>query len=331
MPELAEERLPQFEVSAVSGGTLFGDERFSSDELLSLYEDTAGDVTAIFSSGGLFAYVSPACRATLGWDPNELVGRPVVDFVHPEDLASFTAGRRAALRSPMVSVASYRFRCSDGGYLWTESVLRQIVNPRPGGEILLMASIRDVAGRKLLEVELQRQALTDPLTGIANRTVFMDRLDQALRRLQRSDTVVAVIYLDLDRFKVINDSLGHDLGDRLLMMVAERAVATIRPADTLARIGGDEFVILAEGLRAVEEARQLAARVCEAMERPFELGGESIVCTISAGVTTTDEAGRWSRKPTWRSTRPRTAGATGPRCSTRSCARPPSGASPSSG
>jgi diguanylate cyclase (GGDEF)-like protein/PAS domain S-box-containing protein len=269
---------------------VFGDQRFRAHELLRFYEDSAGDVTAIFSSGGLFVYVSPACRTTLGWDPLELVGRSIVDFVHPEDLPSFTAGRRAALRSPTVCVATYRFRRSDGGYLWTESVLRHVSDPRPRGEILLKASIRDVSDRKLVEVELQRQALTDPLTGIANRTVFMDRLDQALRRLQRSDTMVAVIYLDLDRFKVINDSLGHDLGDRLLMKVAERAVATIRPADTMARIGGDEFVILAEGLPAVEDARQLAARVCERMELPFDLDGESIVCTISAGVATTADA-----------------------------------------
>jgi len=279
MPKVAAERPPAVEVAA-----------FRADELLHLYEGTAGDVTAVVSYG-LFAYVSPSCWATLGWDPRELVGRPFVDFVHPEDVPNFTDARRAALRSTTPCVATFRLRRRDGAYLWAESVLGQIANPRPRGEILLKASIRDVSARRLVEVELQRQALTDPLTGVANRTVFMDRLDQALRRLQRSDTVVAVIYLDLDRFKVINDSLGHDLGDRLLMRVAERAVAAIRPADTMARIGGDEFVILAEGLPAAEDARQLAARVCEAMEAPFDLDGESIVCTISAGVATTADAG----------------------------------------
>ena len=113
---------------------------------------------------------------------------------------------------------------------------------------MLFTSIRDIADRKLVEARLERQALTDPLTGIANRTVLMDRLTQALRRLQRDRLVLAVIYLDLDRFKVINDSLGHKLGDQLLMKVAERALTSLRPADTLARIGGDEFVVVAEGL-----------------------------------------------------------------------------------
>ena len=119
-----------------------------------------------------------------------------------------------------------------------------------------------IGNRKLMEDTLQRQALTDPLTGIANRTVFMDRLSQALRRLERSPTLIGVIYLDLDRFKVINDSLGHELGDRLLVKVADRTLAALRPTDSLARLGGDEFVILTEGLTASEDARHLAERVC---------------------------------------------------------------------
>jgi len=152
-----------------------------------------------------------------------------------------------------------------------------------------MVSIRDVADRKLMEARLQRQALTDPLTGIANRTVLMERLGQALAHLEESPSVLAVVYLDLDRFKVINDSLGHDVGDRLLMKVTERAMDLIRPTDTLARIGGDEFVLLAEGLGSVKEARALATRFCKSLEHPFDLDGEPIVCTTSAGLATTTD------------------------------------------
>lgn len=170
-----------------------------------------------------------------------------------------------------------------------EDVIRVVANPRQAEVPLVMVSFRDIADRKHAEATLQRQALTDPLTGIANRTAFMDRLDQALRRLERSSTALAVIYLDLDRFKVINDSMGHEVGDRLLVQVAERAVATIRPTDTFARLGGDEFVVLAEGLNDVEEANHLARRVCQSMEDLFVLEGESIVCTTSAGVATTSD------------------------------------------
>src|SRR5207302_8395884 len=140
----------------------------------------------------------------------------------------------AALRWPEPRVTTCRFRCRDGGYLWTESVLQQVVHPREGERRLLLTSIRDIADRKLVEARLQRQALTDPLTGIANRTVFMDRLRQGLRRLERQGGLLAVLFLDLDRFKVINDSLGHRVGDSVLLDLAERLARFLRPADTLA-------------------------------------------------------------------------------------------------
>jgi diguanylate cyclase (GGDEF)-like protein/PAS domain S-box-containing protein len=274
----------------VDSATVLTNALLCDADLLAIYQGSGGDVAAILSTAGTFRHVSPACWTMLGWEPDGLVGTSIFDFVHSEDLMSVDAGRRAATRSARACVATCRFRCRDGGYLWTESVIRQVANPQSGGDpLLLMVSIRDVADRKLVEARLEHQALTDPLTGIANRTVLMDRLDQALRRLERSDTVLGVIYFDLDRFKVINDSLGHELGDRLLMKVAERALGCLRPADTLARIGGDEFVVLAEGLPTVEEAQLLATRVCGCIEMPFELDGESIICTASAGVATTTD------------------------------------------
>ncbi|MCU1352447.1 MAG: diguanylate cyclase/phosphodiesterase with sensor(s) [Acidimicrobiales bacterium] len=259
------------------------------DELVDLYEGTTGDVTAVCSTDGSFSHVSAACRTMLGWEPDQLVGQPVADFVHPEEVGIFEAARDSIARSKTVCTVAFRVRCEDGGYLWTESVMRPIASSPEEGAAPVVLSIRDVADRKLMEARLERQAMTDPLTGIANRTVLMDRLGQALRRLERASSVLAVIYLDLDRFKVINDSLGHELGDQLLMRVAERAVGAVRPTDTLARIGGDEFVVLAEGLASEDEATMIAARVITSMEEPFELEGESIVCTTSAGVATTTD------------------------------------------
>jgi diguanylate cyclase (GGDEF)-like protein/PAS domain S-box-containing protein len=276
---------------SVMAEDILGDEdAVGTEELLALQEQLEGDVTVLYSPAGVLTYVSAASRATLGWEPEELVGRMAEEYVHPEDVPAVLTCRDAALRSSTPVTATFRFRCKDGSYLWTESLLRQIPHPRHSRRILLMASIRDIANRKSVEAALQRQALTDPLTGIANRTVFMDRLGQALRRLERSTTVIGVIYLDLDRFKIINDSLGHELGDRLLMKVAERTLAALRPTDTLARLGGDEFVVLSEGLTAIDDARRLAERVCQSIEEPFVLGEESIVCTASAGVATTTDA-----------------------------------------
>jgi diguanylate cyclase (GGDEF)-like protein/PAS domain S-box-containing protein len=289
MSDVVRDVPPQVGLHTVLQETIFGDVPLRAADLLGFYEDARGDVTAIFSPEGRFGYVSPACRTTLGWDPTELVGRCIVDLVHPEDLPAFHEGRRAVEESSQAFVATYRLRRPGGDYLWTESVLRRLPHPRWPDAALLVASIRDVAERKLTEGRLQRQALTDPLTGIANRTMLMDRLAQALLRLERSDRVLAVIYLDLDRFKTINDSLGHKVGDLLLIQVVERTMATIRATDTLARIGGDELVVLAEGFRSLEEAKRIAARVRESIEKPFDLDAESIVCTTSIGVATTTD------------------------------------------
>jgi PAS domain S-box-containing protein len=224
--------------------------------VLGLLEESASDVAILCSTEGMLLYVSAAIGRMLGWEPAELTGRMVGDFIHPQDRETARIGLAAAVRTTETVVTTQRHLARDGGFLWTECATRQVVDLQQGNGVALITSMRDIADRKLVEARLERQALTDPLTGIANRTVLMDRLTQALSRLQRDKNVLAVIYLDLDRFKVINDSLGHKLGDQLLFKVAERALKSLRPADTLARIGGDEFVVVAEGLHTVDDAKR---------------------------------------------------------------------------
>jgi diguanylate cyclase (GGDEF)-like protein/PAS domain S-box-containing protein len=267
------------------------DDPLHSTVVRGLLEATASDVTTLCSAEGVLLYVSAAVGPVLGWKPAELTGRMVDEFIHPEEQQTARMGRAAALQTAGTVITTQRFLASDGGYLWTESATRQIVDQRAPGGVVLLTSVRDIADRKLVEARLERQALTDPWTGIANRTVLMDRLTQALRRLQRDKLVLAVIYFDLDRFKVINDSLGHKLGDHLLTKVAERALTSLRSADTIARIGCDEFVVVAEGLPEVFAAQLLAERICAAIAEPFDLDGEAIVCTVSAGIATTIDSG----------------------------------------
>jgi diguanylate cyclase (GGDEF)-like protein/PAS domain S-box-containing protein len=232
---------------------------------------------------GWIRYVSPACSRVFGWRPNELEGHNVDEFVHPHDLPLLHAARVALVETESIST-NYRFLRRDGSTCSIEATSRRIDQANGA---LVVSVMRDLTDRQLSTIMLERQARTDPLTGLANRTVLMDRLSQGIRRLGRGTGMLAVLYLDLDRFKVVNDSLGHSVGDAVLAQMAERLLHHLRPADTLARLGGDEFVIVAEGLVDQQGAIDLSNRVIEAGRKPFRLGDEEFVCTVSVGVACT--------------------------------------------
>ncbi len=246
------------------------------------------DVNVVTDVEGTLRYVSPACHRLFGWDPCDLEGRHEDEFVHPHDLPLLHAAR-VELADAEFHSTSYRFLCRDGTTRWTETTSRHVTER---GSTLVVSTIRDVTDRQLRTMNLERQALTDPLTGLANRGVLLDRLSQGLRRLGRSSAVLAVLYLDLDRFKVVNDSLGHNIGDTVLAQMAARLLHHLRPADTLARLGGDEFVIVAEGLVNEEGAIDLGNRVIEAGRTPFHMGDEEFVCTVSVGIACTRDSER---------------------------------------
>ncbi|WP_196189096.1 diguanylate cyclase domain-containing protein [Conexibacter sp. W3-3-2] len=153
------------------------------------------------------------------------------------------------------------------------------VDPR-----LLARSITYAIERKRAEVQLAHQALHDALTGLPNRALFLDRLAQALSRMDRHDAQVAVLFLDLDRFKVVNDSLGHGAGDRLLVDVAARLQDALRGGDTAARFGGDEFAVLCEAVDGERQAITIAERIAAALDAPFQLGGEEVFVRTSVGI-----------------------------------------------
>ncbi|MDX6660000.1 MAG: hypothetical protein QOJ55_822, partial [Solirubrobacteraceae bacterium] len=153
-------------------------------------------------------------------------------------------------------------------------------------EVLISRSIRYAIERKRAEVALAHQALHDPLTGLPNRALFLDRLENALARAQRGSAGIGVLFLDLDRFKVVNDSLGHEAGDRLLLDVANRLRGVVRPGDTVARFGGDEFTILCD-VRDERDAVLIAERVAAAVEAPFTLDDNEAFLTTSLGIALT--------------------------------------------
>ena len=245
----------------------------------------AVDLQTVTTVEGIYLFVSPACQTQFGWRPEDLVGGHQDEFTHPDDVALVREARQNAMVQP--ARAMCRFRCADGTYRWTEALSTVL----PDHDMpMVVSSVRDISDRVKYELDLQRQATSDPLTGIANRTVFIDRLHQALRRLERRDGLVAVLFLDLDRFKMINDIVGHHVGDAVLLQMADRIRGFLRPQDTLARLGGDEFAIVVEDLTWEEEAVALGARIIVAGRSPFIVSGEQFICTTSIGISMTADA-----------------------------------------
>jgi diguanylate cyclase (GGDEF)-like protein/PAS domain S-box-containing protein len=257
-------------------------------DLLHLVAEGTSDLQTVVSATGEYLFVSTAGAATFGWTPADLVGQQQASLTHPDDVTLLLDAHRGLLADDAGSITTVRrLRCNDGTFRWVES--RSRVDDG-GEERMVVSSVRDIAERREFELDLQRQAATDPLTGIANRTTFMDRLRHALYRLERHRGLVAVLFLDLDRFKLINDSVGHHVGDAVLAQMAERLLQVLRPQDTLARLGGDEFAVVAEDLTSAEDAISFGGRIVEAARRPFVVGDEQFVCTASAGIAVTTDA-----------------------------------------
>ena len=228
-------------------------------------------------------YVNAAFTRIFGFSAGELLGGDLQDFIVPQ-----TRRKESALvnkdvdRFGFVSLDTVRKNKDDGLVDVALEAGPLMVNGSKAGYVI---SYRDVGERKRLEARLQHDALHDALTGLPNRALFLDRLSVAFTRRSRSRGLnCGVLFLDLDRFKEINDTLGHAAGDALLVAVAERLRGTLRPQDTAARLGGDEFAILVENILSVSGIEIVASRVLEAMGREFEVCGHTIHASASIGV-----------------------------------------------
>ncbi|MBX5439914.1 MAG: EAL domain-containing protein [Solirubrobacteraceae bacterium] len=249
---------------------------------LRLLTERSGDFLARLAPTLEIRFASPACLPLLGYAPDDLRGRRFDDVVLGEDRpALHEAVERLRDRESATVVGRARRR--DGRLVWLESTIAPV---RDGGAIAeLVVVARDVTERKAAEAQLAHQALHDALTGLPNRTLFLDRLRHALaRRVRDARGVLAVLFLDVDRFKVVNDSLGHSVGDRLLVDVAGRLDGALRPADTVARFGGDEFTVLCEGIAGEAEALAIAQRIVDLFHEPFDVDGRDVYLSTSVGV-----------------------------------------------
>jgi diguanylate cyclase (GGDEF)-like protein/PAS domain S-box-containing protein len=351
--------------------------------------ENARDVIHVINADRTTRYITPSIHRLLGWDPEELVGKSVMEFLHPDDVEAVLAALRATRGHPGAGLPlEVRVRHRDGHWRIFEGVGRNLVDdptvrgivvnsrdvterrrrdeqirrlaaipqesPNPilecdlGGSAIylnpaarrLMDELRlddplalmpadhaatvagcvssgtgargveaavgsrvfswtyhphaalgavhvfgeEVTERKRVEDRLLHHALHDPLTGLPNRHLFMERLGRALQRFHAEGGLYAVLFLDLDRFKVVNDSLGHHVGDELLQVIAERLRASVRMNDTVARFGGDEFAVLLEELVDVDEASQIAGRLGQTVAAPVNLSGYEVFTSASVGI-----------------------------------------------
>lgn len=260
-------------------------EQAGEDRFEALVEHSS-DVIGVVDSEGMIRYVSPAFRTALARDPEAHVGTALRRIAHPDDVATLTTHLYQAATRPLKSTSHFEARllAADGSVRTFEVVAANLV----GDDVVdgLALTMRDITDRKALAAELSHQAFHDSLTGLANRALFADRVDHALHRRRRdSGCSVAVLFVDLDDFKAVNDGLGHGAGDTLLRTVGERIVRCLRVGDTAARLGGDEFAVLLEDDRSPGEASTIANRILEALHVPVSLGDMELSVVASIGVT----------------------------------------------
>jgi diguanylate cyclase (GGDEF)-like protein/PAS domain S-box-containing protein len=256
--------------------------RRSEERFRSLIQNSV-DVNMVVRADGTIAYESSAAERVLGLRPDERVGQPAFQIVHPEDRDFGERLLSDVMGSPGAQMAGeLRVRHADGSWRSIEAILKNLLDdPAVGGVVI---NYRDITARKGLEEELRRQAFHDSLTGLANRALFADRLEHALARTHRFGQPIAVLFIDLDDFKTVNDSLGHGEGDHLLIAVAERLAGAIRTGDTIARMGGDEFAVLIEDPAEAEAPIAVAQRLLAALEAPFQRGAKELFVHASVGV-----------------------------------------------
>lgn len=252
---------------------------------LAVVLEATSDIVGFSDADGRLQYLNRKGRELAGLSEQAVAGQRFADF-HPDWASQLI--REQAFPCAMahgIWHGESAIRCADG----RELAVSQIIEAHRGadGEIEFISSImRDISERKVYEAQLQHQATHDALTGLANRTLFMDRLRQALAQARRHAREVLVAFIDLDRFKLVNDSLGHDTGDELLKALSQRMAGSLRDTDTLARFGGDEFVLLLPDLPQASDGMLVIGRLLTALGEPLQLAGQRFQVTCSIGCST---------------------------------------------
>ncbi len=257
-------------------------ERRSEERFRSLVQNS-NDLIVVLEPDLTIRYVTPSASALLGLEPAALVGAKLDERFHSDEHDLAVSRLRDDVRVEGSITHEFRLRRADGAWRTFEGTIGDLLDDPAVGGLVLTA--RDVSERRALEDQLTRQAFHDGLTGLANRALLADRVKHALVRAARTQAHVAVMFLDVDDFKTINDSLGHEAGDEMLVELATRLQQCMRGADTAARLGGDEFALVLEETNGVEGAAAVARRVLAAIGAPLTVGGAVVHPRASIGIT----------------------------------------------
>jgi diguanylate cyclase (GGDEF)-like protein/PAS domain S-box-containing protein len=264
-------------------------ERRSEARFRSLVQNSS-DVIIIIDAEGRIRYQTPSIENILGYPADSLADTALSELFHPDDLHRATEFiSQIARQEGTGAPAEWRWRHHSGEWRHMETVGSNLLDdPNICG---LVFNVRDITERKTLEQQLTRLAFHDPLTGLSNRALFYKRLEHALASVGRTGEQVFVLLVDLDDFKIINDTLGHDAGDVLLVTIATRLKSCIRAVDTAARLGGDEFAVVLERTGSPEIAAAIAERISDALRIPFALPGREVFVRASIGIASSRLAG----------------------------------------
>jgi diguanylate cyclase (GGDEF)-like protein/PAS domain S-box-containing protein len=255
-----------------------------SERLFRSVVQSSSDVVLLLGPDRRVRYASPAVMGLLGLAPSAVVSHGLRSVLHPGDVDA--VGSQVALiaagQSGMSGNFSCRVRHMDGSWRDADVVATNLMDD-PDVEAIVL-NVRDVTVRRALQQQLEEQALFDRLTGLPNRTLFIDRVGHALTRNERESCQVAVLFLDIDDFQSVNDTMGHPAGDVLLQRVAERLGSATRPGDTVARLGGDEFAVLLEVGTMPQTAEHVATRIVDLLGQPFDVEGTEYTLGVSIGI-----------------------------------------------
>ncbi|MUM78442.1 EAL domain-containing protein [Pseudodesulfovibrio sp. F-1] len=254
-----------------------------SEQRYRMVADYIHDWESWFGPDGEAIYISPSCERITGYSPARFVEEPelIQRIVHPDDFAAwhnYMTGSSFAEEG-----IDYRINHRDARIRWV-SMVRHTVEDDTGKPLGVRLSVRDVTSRKHMEQRLKHSSLHDPLTGLPNRALLFDRVGQAAERSVRTNEYFAVLFINLDRFQVVNDHFGHMVGDRILVEIGVRLRRIVRPVDTVARFGGDDFVIIFEEMRRKLDVRDMVRLVRESFVEPFEIDSVEFPVTASMGI-----------------------------------------------